>query len=413
MSEFKPEIFRLSNGLRVVYLQVPSPVAHLGLSILAGSRFEKEGEAGLAHFLEHCIFKGTKHRKSFHVLSRLDSVGGELNAFTSKEEMCLYSSFTKNHLDRAAELLADISIHANFPEKEIQKEKEIVLDEINSYLDSPSDKIFDDFEGLLFKDHPLGENILGTPESVNAFGKKDLEDYMRRHFHTENAVISFVGETPLAKCKKILEKRFAEFPTTQEENSVQEFQGVSRFNIVQKEANYQVHALIGGYAPGYDSDERRTMMLLINHLGGPALNSRLNLSIREKYGYAYNIESNYTPYKEIGFWNVYVGTDQKYLKKTVQLVHKELELLSKKALGERQLQMIKEQYKGQLALGMESNSGMMIGLGKSLLLFNEIDTIESIYESIDQITADELQNLAKKTFLQKEMSSLVFDIKPE
>ena len=413
MSDFQPKVIRLSNGLRFVYLHAPSQVAHLGLTFLAGSRYESAAESGLAHFLEHCIFKGTTKRKSFHVLSRLDSVGGELNAFTSKEEMCLYSSFTKNHLDRAAELLADISMNANFPEKEIQKEKEIVLDEINSYLDSPADKIFDDFEAYLFKDHPLGENILGTKESVAGFTRQNLIDFKDRHFHVDNTVISFVGDISFNKCVKYLQKHFENFPKREEKTTHLPFEGEHIFNITEQEANYQVHAIIGGYATGYDVDDRRTMQLLINLLGGPALNSRLNLSIREKYGYTYNIEAGYTPYKEIGYWNIYLGTDQKYLKKTVALVLKEFKKLVEQPLGERQLLMAKEQYKGQLALGMESNSGMMIGLGKSLLLFDEIDTIENIYDSLDGITAEDIQLLSKKLFSSESLSRLVFELKPE
>jgi predicted Zn-dependent peptidase len=413
MSDFKPHVVRLSNGLRFVYLHAPSPVAHLGLTFLAGSRYESASESGLAHYLEHCIFKGTTKRKSFHVLSRLDSVGGELNAFTSKEEMCLYSSFTKNHLDRAAELLADISMNANFPAKEIEKEKEIVLDEINSYLDSPADKIFDDFEAHLFKNHPLGENILGTKESVSGFTRQHLIDFKERHFHIDNTVISFVGDIPLNKCVKYLEKHFENFPKREEKTEPVPFEGEHLFNITEQEANYQAHALIGGYATGYEADDRRTMQLLINLLGGPALNSRLNLSIREKYGYTYNIEASYTPYKEIGYWNIYLGTDQKYLKKTMSLVYKELKKLIEQPLGERQLLMAKEQYKGQLALGMESNSGMMIGLGKSILLFNEIDTIENIYASLDEITSEEIQELSKKIFSPESLAKLVFELKSE
>ncbi len=410
MADFSPEVVRLDNGLRLVYLRSNTPVAHLGLNILAGSRYEKEGESGLAHFLEHCIFKGTKKRKSFHVLSRLDSVGGELNAFTSKEEMCLYSSFTKNHFSRASELLADISINANFPEKEIQKEKEIVLDEINSYLDSPSDKIFDDFEGLLFKDHALGENILGTPETVTGFTRENLMSYMARHFHTEASVLSFVGDIPLKKVLKELNKQFAHFPKTSELPDLNEFHNRTEFQVNSKEANYQVHALIGGYAPGYNEDDRRVAMLLINLLGGPAMNSKLNLSIREKYGYAYNIEANYTAYKEIGLWSIYLGTDKKFLKKTLQLVSKELKALTEKPITERQLTMYKEQYKGQLALSMESNSGMMIGLGKSILLFNEIDTIENIYKAIDDISAADVLAMSKRLFSEVTPSSLVFEL---
>lgn len=410
MSDFQPQIFTLSNGLRIAYLQTISPVAHFGVNVLAGSRFELENEEGLAHFLEHCIFKGTKKRKTFHVLSRLDSVGGELNAYTSKEEMCIYASFSVNHLDRAVELLADITLNANFPQKEIEKEKEIVLDEINSYLDSPGDKIFDDFEANIFHSHALGANILGTKESVSSFTKKDLERFMKRQFHTGNMVLSFVGSTKPEQLVKLAEKYFAHCPIGEMEELSNPFSGNQLFRKRTKEANYQVHAVVGGYAPGYDNEDRKGMMLLTNILGGPALNSRLNLSIREKYGYSYNIESNYTPYKEIGFWTVYLGTDTKYLEKSLRLMRKELAILRDKPLGINQLNSAKEQYRGHLALAMDSNSGMMLSLGKSVLLFNQIDSVADIYDSLDKLTSEDLQRIAQKYFSEEQTSELIFEL---
>lgn len=409
MEEWQPEIFTLSNGLRFVYLKTLSPVAHLGVNVLAGSRYEEKNEEGLAHFLEHCIFKGTHKRKTFHVLSRLDSVGGELNAYTSKEEMVVYASFVKNHTQRAIELLADITLNANFPEKEIEKEKEIVLDEINSYLDSPGEKIFDDFESHLFKGHALGTNILGTPETVAKFTKKDLEYYLHKHFHTENMVISFVGNEPANRVLKWIEKYFANCPQRGKEEVIK-FEGNFQFKEIEKEANYQVHAIVGGYAPGYDDEDRKGMFLLTNILGGPALNSRLNLSIREKYGYSYNIESSFTPYGEIGFWSVYFGTDTKYLKKSLSLLYKELANLRDKRLGDQQLKMAKAQYKGHMALAMESHSGLMLSLGKSVLLFNQVDSILEMNESIDKVTAEDIQRIANHYFSLDKISELIFEI---
>ncbi len=410
MYEIQPEVFKLSNGIRVVYLHAPAQVAHLGMTVLAGSRFEEENEEGLAHFLEHCIFKGTNKRKAFHILSRLDSVGGELNAYTSKEEICIYASFTKNHIQRASELLADITLNSSFPIKEIQKEKEIVLDEINSYLDSPSDKIFDDFEAHLFNGHPLGSNILGTKESVSGFTRDNLADYVHRFFRSDNIVVSFVGDIPRKKLEKILEKDFQRCEHQSMPIKLNDFKGQKPFKIKTYEANYQAHCIIGGLAPSYQSESRRGMTLLANILGGPALNSRLNLSIREKYGYSYNIESNYTPYVDTGYWTVYFGTDPKYLDKCIRLVSKELKLLREKKLGTSQLVGAKEQLKGHLALGLDSNSGLMLGLGKSLLLFNQIDTIQEIYASIDKITASELMEIANTYFSESNLSELVFDI---
>lgn len=410
MYELQPILFSLSNGMRVVYLHAPAQVAHLGVTVLAGSRFEREEEDGLAHFLEHCIFKGTKKRKAFHILSRLDSVGGELNAYTAKEEICVYASFTKEHIRRASELLADITLNSNFPIKEIQKEKEIIIDEINSYLDSPSDKIFDDFEEHLFKGHTLGNNILGTKERVQSFTRENLIDYVKRFFTADNMVISFVGDISRNKLEKILEDDFKDFPVGNHQPLIEKFDPRPPFHIRSKEANYQVHAIVGGLAPNYKDEARRGMTLLTNILGGPALNSRLTLSIREKYGYSYNVEANYTPYVDTGFWSVYLGTDQKNIDKSIALIHKELKLLRTKKLGVLQLNRSKEQLKGHLALGLDSNSGLMLGLGKSLLLFNQIDTIQEIYAGIDKLTASELLEIANTYFDKDSCSELIFDL---
>ena len=410
MYDIKPEVFTLSNGIRVVYLHAAAQVAHMGVTILAGSRFEKENEVGLAHFLEHCIFKGTKNRKAFHVLSRLDSVGGEINAYTTKEEICIYASFTKNHFRRASELLADITLNSSFPEKEIQKEKEIIIDEINSYLDSPSDKIFDDFESYLFKNHALGNNILGTKESVLSFTREDLLSYVDRFFTSGNMVISFVGDISRKQLEKNLENDFKACKTIDVQPVKNDFSDSTPFKIWTKESNYQVHSVIGGIAPNYLDEKRRTTNLLTNILGGPALNSRLNLSIRENYGYSYTVEAVYSPFVDTGYWAVYFGTDPKYIKKSIDLVYKELKKLRDQKMGVLQLNSAKEQLKGHLALGLDSNSGLMLGLGKSLLLFNQIDTIPEIYKSIDKLTAENLLETANIYYDESNISELVFDI---
>ena len=410
MYEIQPVLFTLSNGIRVVYLHAPAQVAHLGITVLGGSRFELPNEDGLAHFLEHCIFKGTTKRKAFHILSRLDSVGGELNAYTAKEEICVYASFTKEHIRRASELLADITLNSNFPLKEIIKEKEIIIDEINSYLDSPSDKIFDDFEGYLFQGHALGNNILGTKERVQSFNREHLIDYVKRFFTADNIVISFVGDISKHKLEKILEEDFKHCPKGNHQPIIETFEPRAPFHIRSKEANYQVHAIVGGLAPNYKDESRRGMIMLTNILGGPALNSRLTLSIREKYGYSYNVEANYTPYVDTGFWSVYLGTDPKYIDKSLSLIRKELKLLRTKKLGILQLNRAKEHLKGHLALGLDSNSGLMLGLGKSLLLFNQIDTIQEIYAGIDKLTESELLEIANRYFAEDNYSELVFDL---
>lgn len=411
MYDIHPEIIHLANGLRLVYLQKDTVVGHFGVSVLAGSRYEQAHEEGLAHFIEHSIFKGTEKRRAFHILSRLDSVGGELNAYTAKEEIVIYGSFTNVYLQRAIELISDITFHSTFPEKELEKEKEVILDELHSYLDSPSDRIFDDFETHLFKGHPLGGNILGTEQSIRSFTKEHLQDYISRFFTLKNMVVSYVGSEPLKKVQSLVEKYFSEGSEKAISHDLETFNPNPQFKIKEAFGNYQTHAIIGGLAPGYNESARRGMTLLTNILGGPALNSRLTLSIREKHGYSYSVEANYTPYVDTGFWTIYLGTDSKYLEKSLKLVQKELKLLREKKLSVMQLNRAKEQLKGQIALSLEGNAGLMLGLGKSLLLFDQIDTISDIYKEIDTITAEDLLIIANDFFNEKNQNELIFDVK--
>lgn len=409
MKRFQPSIHTLPNGVRVVYLHVPNQVAHLGYFFAAGSRFEAENQVGLAHFLEHCVFKGTQKRKAIHILSRIDSVGGELNAYTAKEEMCLHASFSKEHTAKAIDLLSDISIHSIFPPKEIEKEKEVILDELNSYMDNPGEKIFDDFEAALFKNHSLGNNILGTKESVESFSRADLESFVSTYFTADNLVIAFVGNVSYSRLEKLLLNSLEGIPLTAQRNEVVPFLDYKPFHIRTKEANYQTHGVIGGMAPSYKSDNRIPMSLLINLLGGPALNSRLNLTVREKYGYAYTVEASYNTYADTGFWQIYLGSESKNIDKAIELIYKEVKLLETKELSSIQLHRAKEQLKGHLALGMDSNSGLMQGLGKSMLAFNQIDTLQEMHQGIDKITSKQLLEMAA-TFMKRDASSeLIFD----
>lgn len=404
----EPDLFQLKNGIKVAHLYTPNVVAHLGVSIKAGSRYEENREQGLAHFLEHCIFKGTKNRRAYHILSRLDAVGGELNAFTTKEEICVYGSFTNNYFNRASELLSDIIFHSNFPKKEIEKEKDVILDEINSYLDSPSDRIFDDFESYIFPHHPLGNNILGNTDSVKSFSREDLTQYIGKHFTPDNIVISSVGNISVKRLQNILEKGFGSIKGITEVATLNQPVPLSPFYIEKEESNYQSHIMIGGRAPGFEATERRAFTLLINILGGPALNSRLGLSVREKYGYTYNIDASYSPLQDTGYWNIYASTDKIYAQKTIRLIEKELQRFIKQPLTDNQLKKAKQQMKGQIALGMDSNLGTMLNFAQSLLVFDRIDTLEEVYKAIDSITIVELQNLAAKYFNPLHLSYLIY-----
>ena len=407
----EPTCITYKSGLRLVYLHKPSEVAHVGFFFRAGSRFEQENQTGLAHFLEHCVFKGTKKRNGIQTISRIDEVGGELNAYTAKEELCLHASFPKSHTARALELLSDISINPVFTKKEVEKEKEIIFDEINSYLDSPYDKIFDDFEEELFKGHALGNNILGVKEGLANLNKKDLEGFVRDYFFKGNLVVSFVGDVSLKTIERMLEKHLHAMPESGSQIEINPFSGYKPFRMIRKEANYQAHLVMGGMAPSYFNESRTAMAMLMNMIGGPAMNATLNISLRERHVLAYNVEANYVPYADVGFWQVYVGCESRNIKKSIKLIEKELERLQNKPISAAKLTKVKQQFKGQLALSMDVNSGLMHSLGKSLLAFGQIDTIEEIHKSIDNISADELQKLAQTYMRKSEVSSLVFDLK--
>ena len=407
----EPTCITFDSGLRLVYLHKPSSVAHLGFFFRAGSRFEKENQTGLAHFLEHCVFKGTKKRSGIQTISRLDEVGGELNAYTAKEELCLHASFPKQHLARAIELLSDISVNPTFSKREVQKEKEIVIDEINSYLDSPSDKIFDDFEEEFFKGHALGNNILGKREDLKKLSQKDLHEFVKSYFSKENLVVSFVGDLPIESLERYLNKYMENMPNKGVAIKINPFSGYEPFNIVRKESNYQAHLILGGMAPNYFDEKRTAMAMLMNMLGGPAMNATLNISLRERHVLAYSIEAAYVPYADVGFWQIYVGCESKNINKSIKLIHKELTRLQNKQISVAKLKRLKQQFKGQLALSMDVNSGLMHSLGKSLLAFGQIDTLEDIHKSIDAILAEDIQALAQNCMKISEISSLIFDLK--
>ena len=407
----EPTCYEFPRGLRLVHHHKTSDVGHLGFFFRAGSRYENNQKVGLAHFLEHCVFKGTQKRNAIQTISRIDEVGGEFNAYTAKEELCLHASFPKEHTFRAIELLSDIATNPTFPDNELVKEKEIILDEINSYLDSPYDKIFDDFEEELFKGHALGNNILGKKEGLNNFTKSDLESFVQSYFTKDNLVISFVGDVPFNKVVKSLEKYLDKMPNKRVNDSSEKFINYQPFNVIRKEANYQAHAIIGGMAPSYKDEERISMTLLMNILGGPALNSSLNILLREKHVLAYGVEANYVPYADIGFWQVYVGSESKNLRKAIALIKKELQKMQKTTISNAKLKKAKQQLKGQMALSMDSNSGLMHGFGKSFLAFGQIDTIQQIHNSIDGISAEQLKSLAEKYMDPSQVSILEFDIK--
>ena len=406
------EVFELSNGIRVVHRRNDRPVAHCSLMINAGSRDENSDEEGLAHFIEHVLFKGTKRRKAYHVLSRMEDAGGELNAYTDKETTVIYSSFLKGDYPRAIDLISDILFNSTFPVRELNREKEVILDEINSYKDSPSDLIFDDFEGLLFPKHPLGSNILGTPQKVRGFRQKDVVNFIEREYGTNRMVFASVGDISTKRLRNLLEKYFAENQLS-EKKLHRKAPGVYKQGREQhKRSNYQAHLLVGNRAYAADHRKNRVLLLLNNILGGPGMNSRLSLNIRERHGYTYHLESYYTPYSDTGVFGVYAGTDPANLERTHQLILRELERLKTKSLGTLQLSRAKRQFMGQMAMAQENNTALMLALGKSLLLFDRIDNFSEIQRKVEGITAAELMEVANEVFDERELSVLIYEPGP-
>ncbi len=399
---------KLANGIRIIHKYMPNHVAHCGVVIDAGSRDERENENGIAHFIEHLIFKGTKKRKAYHVLSRLENVGGDLNAYTSKEETFVYASFLHPHYERALELFADIIFNSTFPEKEIAKEKDVVLDEINSYKDSPSELIFDEFEELLYQNHPIGTCILGSPGSVKSFKREDVLNFMQRNYLTHRMVISSVGNIKFEKLVHFAEKYFGAISTAKGAVKRERFNDYSPKNLTEAKSNYQVHCIMG--VPAYDvtSDKKTTLAMLSNILGGPGMNSRLNMGIREKYGYCYSVESHYQAYSDTGNFHVYLGTDNGYLEKSLKLVYKELKLFREKKMGTLQLHRAKQQIDGQLAISLELNVNEMTSIGKSHLFFDEVDTFKQISEKVNKITAENLLEVANEIFVPGQFSTLTY-----
>ncbi|ASB49682.1 M16 family metallopeptidase [Alkalitalea saponilacus] len=398
----------LPNGIRLIHHPVDSPVGHCGLIINTGSRDEKEDEHGMAHFIEHVLFKGTKKRKTYHILSRIDDVGGELNAYTTKEETCIYASFLKQDFNRAMELIHDIAFNSTFPVKEIEKEKEVIIDEINSYKDSPADLILDDFEELVFSKDAIGRNILGTPETISKFGQKDIRKFMAENYHTDQMVICSVGQIPPGKIMKIASRYFGSITPNYRQLKRQPNSPYLPQTVEKTMDTFQSHVAIGNVAYDLNHPNRLSLLLLNNILGGPGMNSRLNMSLREKNGIAYNIESIYTPYFGTGVFSIYFGTDEENLKRSIKIVHKELKKLREKKLGKLQIHNARRQLKGQITIANENREHLMLSIGKSFMLYNKVDTIEEIYNKLDNITAEKLLETANEIFAPEQLSYLIY-----
>ena len=398
----------LDNGIRLVHNRIPGMVAHCGLIISTGSRDETDTEHGMVHFIEHMLFKGTIKRKAYHILSRLEDVGGELNAYTTKEETAVFASFMKEDYERAVEIISDITFNSVFPEKEIEREKDVVIEEIHSWLDNPAELIFDDFEELIFADQPLGRNILGTSESVKSFSQHSLSDFVSRNYNTDQMVFCSVGNIADDKIVRLFHKYFAPVAGKKREPAPKASLGYQPATVTKQMNTYQNHCIIGNVAYDLKDKRRMGMFLLNNILGGQGLNSRLNMSLREKNGLAYNVESTYNPYCDTGVFSIYFGTDAHNLDKSISIAMSELKKLQYVKLGIIQLNKAKNQIKGYLARGYENHESLMLSLGKSLLVFNKIDNIEEICRKIDSISSSELLEIANDIFDSPRLSTLIY-----
>jgi predicted Zn-dependent peptidase len=403
------EVFQFPNGLRLVHKQVTnSKIAHCGFVLDMGSRDETDAELGIAHFWEHMAFKGTSKRKSFHILNSLESVGGELNAYTTKEKVCFYASFLDNYYSKAVELLTDITFNSTFPEKEIEKERTVILEEMSMYLDAPDDAIADEFDAQVFQNHTLGNNILGTTESVKRFTKANFQQFIAQNTDTHRIIFASVGNFTLAEVLKKVSKHLIDIPEVHTVRERKPFTTYKPTLVQKKKPISQAHATIGCLAPAISDAIRLPYFMLINLMGGPAMNTRLNMSLREKYGLVYAVEASYTPYIDTGMTSIYFGTEKQQLNRATDLVLKEVKKLQTDKLGIIQLKQTKDQLKGQLAMAEENNANLMLMLGKSLLDAEKIDSLDEVFQQIEVITSSQLLEMANELLQIDQMSTLTY-----
>lgn len=399
----------LTNGLRIIHRPFPSEISYCGIAINTGSRDEFPDEQGMAHFVEHMLFKGTEKRQAHHVINRMENVGGELNAYTTKEETFIYATFLSEHFGRAVELLSDMVFHSTFPEHQIEKERDVILDEMNSYVDSPSELIFDDFENILFANHEMGHYILGTSESLLSFDKKKVEDFVSRQYSPTNMVLFSLGKTPFSKVVHLTERYFglsdARFLSSKKrERPLTETAKKSRIG----KGTAQTHVILGTRTFDMFQPDRYTLYLLNHIVAGGATNSRLNNSLREKNGLVYNVESNMTLYTDTGLFSIYFACDKKEVERCLKLIGKELQRLVEVPLSSGQLATAKRQYKGQLGIASENNESISLRMAKSYLHFNHYHTLEEVFSKIDAIKAEQLQELAEELFFREQLSQLKY-----
>ena len=420
----KYNTYTLDNGLRIIHLPSDSKVVYCGYQINAGTRNEEPGEEGLAHFCEHVTFKGTERRKAWHILNCLESVGGDLNAYTNKEGTVYYSAILKEHIARAVDLLTDIVFHSVYPQTEIDKEVEVICDEIESYNDSPAELIYDEFENIIFKGSPLGHNILGTAEQVRSFKTEDALRFTRKLYRPDNAIFFAYGDIDFKKLVKLLKtlnmehgtlnfmnSKTSETPTAEMEADDANHKVQSKVEgqtIVMQKNTHQAHVMIGTRAYDVNDDRRMPLYLLNNMLGGPGMNAKLNLALREHNGLVYTVESTMVAYGDTGIWSIYFGCDEHDVKRCLRLVRKELDKFMQKPLSEAQLKAAKKQIKGQIGVACDNRENFALDFGKSFLHYGWEKNVDRLYEQVDEITAEQIQAVAKELFDKDRLTTLIF-----
>ena len=420
----KYNTYTLDNGLRIIHLPSDSKVVYCGYQINAGTRNEEPGEEGLAHFCEHVTFKGTERRKAWHILNCLESVGGDLNAYTNKEGTVYYSAILKEHIARAADLLTDIVFHSVYPQAEIDKEVEVICDEIESYNDSPAELIYDEFENIIFKGSPLGHNILGTAEQVRSFKTEDALRFTRKLYRPDNAIFFAYGDIDFKKLVRLLKKSFLSEERRVKSEKFNSPEAQAQFNIqhstfntqhsfegqtiVMQKNTHQAHVMIGTRAYDVNDNRRMPLYLLNNMLGGPGMNAKLNLALREHNGLVYTVESTMVAYGDTGIWSIYFGCDEHDVKRCLRLVRKELDKFMQKPLSEAQLKAAKKQIKGQVGVACDNRENFALDFGKSFLHYGWEKNVDRLYEQVDEITAEQIQAVAQELFDKDRLTTLIF-----
>lgn len=392
MKEF--ETYTLSNGLRGIHRQVRSGITHCALVVNAGARDERRGEYGIAHFVEHALFKGTERRKAYQVNCRLENLGGELNAYTTKEDTTLHATVLRHDFSRAVELIGDVIFRSTFPERELAKEREVIADEINSYKDSPSERIYDDFEDMIFKGSELGHNILGSKASIARFTSENMHSFVERTYTTDQMVFSSIGNFSAAKAQSVVERYIGGFTPTKRAFERVAPAPYEAFDQRLSRHTHQAHGIIGTRGYSIRDERRLPLALALNILGGPSANSSLNILLREKHGLSYNVEATYTPYSDTGIVGIYFSSDHDNAAQCVELIEGEVSRLCREHITPRRLAIAKRQYVAQMAIAMEANEGYMLGAGKSYLLYKDIDTLEEAYKKVMAITATQICDVA-------------------